>query len=62
MFNKPVGNDDDGFPVPYAVNAVFGKLSGIDLVVGSRDSDGSRFSTQLQTPAANSFVYGYQAC
>jgi hypothetical protein len=63
LFGKPVSKDADGFPVPYAINAVFGKLTGIELVVGPRDPvEGTRFSVQLQTPAANSFVYDYMSC
>lgn len=62
MFGEPVANDADGFPVPYAIPATFGQLTGIELVVGARDVDGSRFSTQLQTPAANSLVYDYLSC
>ena len=63
LFGEPVDNDDDGFPVPYAIPSTFGQLTGIDLVVGKRDEvEGTRFSTQLQTPAANSFVYEYENC
>ncbi|MFW2335789.1 ferritin-like domain-containing protein, partial [Ilumatobacter sp.] len=54
--------DDAGFPVPYAIPATFGQLTGIELVVGARDEEGSRFSIQLQTPAANSLVYDYLSC
>lgn len=62
MFGEPVGTDEDGFPVPYAVPATFGQLTGILLVVGAPDDEGARFSVQLQTPAANSLVYEYQSC
>jgi len=54
--------DDAGFPVPYAIPATFGQLTGINLVVGARDDEGTRFSIQLQTPAANSLVYDYLSC
>jgi predicted ABC-type transport system involved in lysophospholipase L1 biosynthesis ATPase subunit len=54
--------DDAGFPVPYAIPATFGQLTGITLVVGARDAEGTRFSIQLQTPAANSLVYDYLSC
>lgn len=54
--------DDDGFPVPYAIPATFGQLTGIPLVVGARNDEGTRFSIQLQTPAANSLVYDYLSC
>ncbi len=62
MFGQPVSNDADGFPVPYAVPATFGQLTGIELVVGDRDADGARFSVQLQTPAPNTLVYEYESC
>lgn len=54
--------DDAGFPLPYAIPATFGQLTGINLVVGERDDEGGRFSIQLQTPAANSLVYDYLSC
>ncbi len=62
LFGEPVDKDADGFPVPYAIPGVFGRLSGIELVVGARNVEGSRFSTQLQTPAQNSFVYESLSC
>lgn len=55
-------DDGDGIPSYYAIPAVFGQLTGIELVVGARDDEGARFSTILQTPAANSFVYDYVDC
>lgn len=57
-----VDTDDEGFPTVYAIPATFGQLTGINLVVGARNDEGARFSTQLQTPAANSFVYDYESC
>ena len=59
---EPVENDDEGFPVPYAIPSVFGRVEGIDLVVGARNDEGQRFSIQLQTPAENTFVYDYMSC
>lgn len=54
----PAENDADGFPVPYVIPGVFGPLTGINLVVGAKDpTEGTRFATQLQTPAENSYVY-----
>ena len=52
----------DGFPIPYAVPSTFGRVDQIELVVGAVDDEGSRFSTLLQTPAENTFVYEYQSC
>lgn len=54
--------DDEGFPIPYAIPATFGQLTGIELVVGERNDEGARFATQLQTPADNTFVYDYLSC
>lgn len=62
FFGEPVEPDDAGFPVPYGIPSVFGRVSGIDLVVGARDEEGSRFEVQLQTPAQNTFVYDYMSC
>jgi hypothetical protein len=62
FFGEPEEKDADGFIVPYAIPSVFGKVSGIDLVVGAVNEEGARFSIQLQTPAENTFVYGYMAC
>jgi hypothetical protein len=62
LFGEPDLPDDDGFPVPYAIPATFGKLIGIPLSVGARDAEGTRFSVQLQTPAPNTFVYEYESC
>jgi hypothetical protein len=52
----------DAFPTFYAIPAPFGQLTGITLVVGVADDEGGRTSVQLQTPAANSFVYNDQSC
>jgi hypothetical protein len=53
---------DDGFVRPYGIPSVFGKVSGFELVVGARNEEGARFSTQLQTPAANTIIYAYESC
>ena len=62
FFGEPVEKDADGFHIPYAIPSTFGRLTGIDLVVGRLNEAGARFSTQLQTPADNTFVYDYQPC
>lgn len=54
--------DERGILQRYAIPSVFGHVSGIDLTVGAVNEEGSRFSTQLQTPAANSLIYSDQAC
>jgi hypothetical protein len=62
FFGEPVEKSEDGFIIPYAIPAVVGRINGIDLVVGKRNVEGARFATQLQTPAANTFVYADQTC
>ena len=62
FFGVPEEKDEAGFPIPYAIPSVYGKVSGIDLVVGDVTPEGTRFSIQLQTPAQNTFVYEYMAC
>ena len=62
MFGEPLLNDADGFPIPYQIPSTFGLLTGIELVVGAQDNEGARLSTQLQTPAQNSFVYEHLKC
>jgi hypothetical protein len=62
LAGDPVDVDDAGFPVPYAVPATYGQLTGIELIVGAASSEGTRFATQLQTPADNTFVYDHLSC
>ena len=62
FFGEPVEKNADGFHVPYAIPSAFGRLTGIDLVVGARNVEGTRFGIQLQSPAANTYVYDYQSC
>lgn len=56
------GSDADGIGLRYAIPSIFGQVNGIDLAVGPVNNEGSRFSTQLQTPAANTFVYSDASC
>ncbi len=53
---------DNGMDLPYAIPSQFGLLTGIVLVVGPADDEGTRFNTTLQTPAANTLVYEHQSC
>lgn len=62
FFGAPEEKDAAGFPVPYAIPSVFGRVNGVELVVGKVTDEGSRFSIQLQTPAENTFVYDYMSC
>ncbi len=54
--------DAEGFPIGYALPAVFGQVGQISLIVGAVDDEGARYSTSLQTPAENTFVYEYMSC
>ena len=54
--------DERGIPQRYSIPSVFGQVSGIDLTVGAANEEGSRYTTQLQTPAANSLIYSNQSC
>jgi len=59
---EAVETDAEGFPIGYALPAVFGQVGQIPLVVGAVDDEGARYSTSLQTPAENTFVYEYMSC
>lgn len=54
--------DANGIGLRYAIPSQFGRVDGIELVVGAVTDEGSRYSTSLQTPAANSFVYSDASC
>lgn len=41
----------------YAINATFGSVGQLELVVGKADENGTRTTFLLATPAANSFIY-----
>lgn len=56
------GADARGIGLRYAIPSVFGTVSGIELTVGGVSEEGSRFSTLLQTPAANTLIYSNQSC
>ena len=62
LSGTPEGADERGIVLRYAIPSVFGQVAGVDVTVGGVSEEGSRFSTQLQTPAANSLVYSNQAC
>jgi ferritin-like protein len=50
------------FPAAYAIPSTFGLVSAVELVVGAPNEEGRRFSINLQTPAANTFVYSDMSC
>lgn len=62
LVGEVLAADGDGFPIPYAIPSTFGRVTGIELIVGAVDDEGGRFATQLQTPADNTFVYDHLSC
>ena len=54
--------DENNIPIYYAIPSVFGRVDGIELVVGDVDDEGARYSTILQTPAANTLVADDASC
>jgi hypothetical protein len=54
--------EDPEFAVAYAMPSTFGTVSAIELVVGRRNDEGRRLAIDLQTPAANTFVYSDMSC
>ena len=54
--------DENGFTPQFAVYARFGQLSPVTAVVGATDEEGLRFSTNIETPAENAYVYESQSC
>lgn len=63
MFGQDaVAADAMGFPIPYAIPSVFGQVTAVDLLLGALNDEGGRVKVQLQTPAANSFVYADDTC
>ena len=54
--------DENGLTPQFAVYARFGQLSPVTAVVGATDEEGLRFSTNIETPAENAYVYESQSC
>jgi hypothetical protein len=62
LLGETTSAEDPEFAVVYAVPSTFGTVSAIELVVGASNDEGRRFSINLQTPAANTFVYTDMSC
>lgn len=56
------GSDEYGISLRYSIPSQFGRVDGIELTVGAVTEEGSRFSTNLQTPAANTLVFSDASC
>jgi rubrerythrin len=54
--------EEPEFAVAYAIPSTFGTVSGIPLAAGAPNDEGQRFEINLQTPAANTFVYSEMSC
>jgi hypothetical protein len=54
--------EDPEFPIVWAIPSTFGTVSAIPLVVGAPNEEGQRFTIDLQTPAANTYVYADLSC
>ncbi|HEX4982460.1 MAG TPA: ferritin-like domain-containing protein [Ilumatobacteraceae bacterium] len=62
LLGDPAPAEGSEFPVVYAVPSTFGTVSAVELIVGATNDDGQRFAINLQTPAANTFVYNELSC
>jgi hypothetical protein len=54
--------DESGFTPIFAIPALFGSLAAIPITVGAPNEAGTRYSTVLETPAENSFIYDGMTC
>jgi hypothetical protein len=62
LLGEPAPEKEPEFPIAYAVPSTFSMVSAIELVVGVANDEGRRFTVNLQTPAANTFVYSDMSC
>lgn len=62
LLGEAAPSEEPEFAITYAMPSTFGTVSAIELVVGSPDDEGRRLTINLQTPAANTFVYSDQSC
>ena len=51
-------------PIPkvYAIPSQFGQLGQVQLVVGKPNENGTRLTTNFETPSLNTYVYSYMTC
>jgi hypothetical protein len=54
--------EDPEFQIVWAIPSTFGTVSAIPLVVGRPNDEGQRYTTDLETPAANTYVYNELSC
>jgi hypothetical protein len=54
--------NESGLTPLYAIATQFGSLTAIPIVIGAPSEAGTRTTVNLETPAANSFVYEGETC
>lgn len=62
VLGQEVTAGESGLVPLYAIPTQFGTLSPYSLVIGAASSAGTRFTTALETPADNSYVYADETC
>lgn len=53
---------DEGFIPTYAIPSHFGQLTPIDVIIGTRNELGLRYTATFETPADNAYRYEGQTC
>jgi hypothetical protein len=59
---EPPVADEEGFTPVYAIYARYGQLTAVPLTVGDVNEEGLRFTTNIETPAENAFIYEGMSC
>jgi hypothetical protein len=62
LSGSEVAPDEEGFIPPYAIASRFGQITAVPLQVGAVDEVGQRFSTTIDTPAENAYLYEGMSC
>jgi hypothetical protein len=62
LLGEPPPAEEPEFQIAWAIPSTFGTVSAIPLVVGAPNADGQRLEIDLQTPAANTYVYNELSC
>ena len=61
VFGEDIESSDGVMPL-YGVTGHFGSVGPVEMTLGPPNDAGTRFSTALQTPAENSYVYEGETC
>lgn len=59
---EEVAPDEEGFVPVFAIPSRFGQLVPIELRVGALNERDQRFTTSIETPADNAYVYEGESC